>query len=136
MNEQQMSQKITVAVNMSDSQNDALRKAAIDWDIGISTILRRLVTHVIYRIFTKHDLTLDELLRKYHRLHAASFENSPGKNEKKSNKPSVRLAPKNYQAFDVLAEQGFYRNGELLNILIELFIVGIISKDEIWSTEQ
>jgi hypothetical protein len=128
-------QKIVVFVSMNNSQKIVMRRMTSNWGIGMSAVLRRLISYVVYRVFTKRNLTLENLLKEYQK--SCTDNNFSGnfsaRNDKKTYKVSVRLSEKDYHELNTLAEQGFYLPGELLSILVELLSAGIIAKHDIWN---
>jgi Arc/MetJ-type ribon-helix-helix transcriptional regulator len=125
-------QEVFVSVSMNESQKDFLREVALDWGISMSAVLRRLISYALHRI-SEHSLTLEGLLKQYQALHVNTASgDSYAKNDKKTYKTSVRLQEEDYRQLNVLAEHGFYLPGELVSILVELFIAGVVAKNDIW----
>jgi hypothetical protein len=127
-------QEAFVSVSMNESQENFLRKAAHDWGISMSAVLRRLIAYALRRIFVERSLTLECLLKQYQAMceNTTFTDGFSVKNEKKTFKTSVRLLEEDYKKLNVLAEHGFYLPGELVSILIELFVAGVIFKSDIW----
>ncbi|MDR2179715.1 MAG: hypothetical protein LBP21_05370 [Synergistaceae bacterium] len=135
LEEEKGRQKVAVSVNMSDSQKKGLKKMTVDWSIGLSAVLRQLVIYAI-RQRTERNFPLGFLMKQYQKIamNLADFNEFSARNEKKTYKVTVRLSEEDYQNFNSLAEEGFYRPGEFLSILVMLFIAKVIDRNKIWDT--
>jgi hypothetical protein len=102
-----------------------------DWGLDTATVGRRLIRHLL-----GHKAILLRLLQKYQAaiagkgIESCSFANRPS--ESRCCKISIRLNPEEKQELSLLAYEWFYLPGELARILFELFIMGIIGKNDIW----
>ena len=118
--------KVTVSVHLTESQKAALEEIIRDWDVEMATVGRRLVRYLL-----EHKITLLELLQKYQAGVADKrIANKP--TESRNYRVSIRLLHEEKQKLNELANEWFYLPGELARILLELFIMGVIEKNDIW----
>jgi hypothetical protein len=123
--------KVAVSVNLTESQKNALEEMIRDWGLDTAAVGRRLIRYLL-----GNKTILLELLQKYQAEVAnkgsasRSFRNRPP--ESRRCKISIRLNPEEKQKLSLLANEWFYLPGELARILFELFIMGIIEKNDIW----
>jgi hypothetical protein len=123
--------KVVVSVHLTESQKIALEEMIRDWGLGTAAVGRRLIRYLL-----GNKATLLELLQKYQ----AEVADKRGKSRSLTNKPlesrhckiCIRLNPEEKQKLSLLAYEWFYLPGELGRILFELFIMGIIEKNDIW----
>jgi hypothetical protein len=120
---------------MSDSQKEVLRRLTCDWGLGVSTVLRRLIKYVLRRVFIKRDLTLETLLKDY-QMQVNAFSSNEFARSKKIHRATVSLPEEDYQKLCVLANEGFYTLGTLINIFVELLTAGVIAQNEIWVIQE
>jgi hypothetical protein len=124
---QERVEQTSLSVKISDSRKILIKELARDWSVSVSDVLRRLILHVMDRIFTERNLTMQTILIEYH-----TNGTKMGKNAAKTYKTTVRLPKADYQRFNDLAEEGSLLPGELLAILVELFFLKFFASDAIW----
>ena len=118
--------KTAVSVHLTESQKAGLEEITRDWGIEMATVGRRLIRYLL-----GNKITLLELLQKYQTEVAnKKIVNRP--TESRSHRICIRLLREEKQKLNSLANEWFYLPGELARILFELFVMGIIGKNDIW----
>jgi len=118
--------KVVIAVHLSDSQKLMLEELISDWGVDMAQVGRRLIRHLL-----ENKITLLELLQKYQaEIAAKSIVNRQP--ETRTYRICIRMPHEEKQKLNELANEWFYLPGELARILFELFIMGIIKKNDIW----
>jgi hypothetical protein len=124
---------VGVTICLTDRQKAAIEELADGWDIDMATIGRRLI-----QLLLSKKASLTELLEKYHVVHASDNSTlehahvTPATRRRKEYRVSIRLTQEEKQELNILAEEAFHLPGEMGGILIELFIAGVIKKNDIW----
>jgi hypothetical protein len=126
---------VVVSVNLTEPQKITLEEKIRDWGLDMAAVGRRLIRHLL-----NNKTILLSLLQKYqaevaNRGIGAGSESCPSTNrpsEPRGCKICIRLTPEEKQKLSLLAYEWFYLPGELARILFELFIMGIIEKNDIW----
>ena len=118
--------KAVVSVHLTESQKTTLEEITHDWGIEMATVGRRLIRHLL-----GNKITLLELLQKY-QAGAADKKTGNRPAESRNYRICIRLPHEEKQKLNELANEWFYLPGELARILFELFIMGIIERNDIW----
>jgi hypothetical protein len=118
--------KVTIAAHLSESQKNEMEQLIRGWDVNMALVGRRLIQYLL-----SDKTNLLELLRKYH-AEATVRELKIKTFESRTYRVNIRLSREEKQKLILLAEEGFFLPGEIARILMELFIVGIIRKSDIW----
>jgi hypothetical protein len=118
--------KTTLSVHLTEFQKTELEVISSDWGIEMAMIGRRLIRYLI-----GNKVTLLELLQKY-QAGVAAERFASRLPESRNHRICIRLRHDEKQKLNVLANQWFYLPGELARILLELFIMGVIEKSDIW----
>ncbi|MCL2024090.1 MAG: hypothetical protein FWG82_06960 [Oscillospiraceae bacterium] len=118
--------KAAVSVHLTESQKSELEAITRDWGIEMATVGRRLILRLL-----DNKVTLLGLLQKYQAA-AADKKITSRPAESRNCRICIRLLREEKQKLNLLADEWFYLPGELARILFELFIMGIIGKNEIW----
>ena len=122
--------RITVAVNLTTSERNALGEIISASGFEMATVARCLLLALL-----NGKVRLPELLQKYqekakdpmHSSKSCDFKTS----ELRIHRICVRLTPKEKQELIVLARENFYRPAELVRILLKLFVMRIIRSSDI-----
>jgi hypothetical protein len=115
-----------IAVNLTETEKNAIENFVAARGFDIATIARRLV-----QILLSGKVTLPELLRKY-RETPISRETTNKIPELRIHRISVRLSEREEEKLSFLANGAFYRPSELIRILLRLFVIGIIKPSDFW----
>ena len=118
--------KVVVSVHLTESQKVKLEEITGDWGIDMAQIGRRLIRHLL-----DNKVTLLGLLQKYQAV-VAGKKTVYRPIESRNYRICIRLLHEEKQRLSTLADEWFYLPGELARILFELFIIGIIGKNDIW----
>lgn len=118
--------KVTIAAHLSESHKKALEEIIHDWDVNMALVGRRLIQYLL-----SDKTTLLGLLQKYH-AEGAVRKLKLKTSESRTSRVCIRLSRDEKQKLSTLAEEGFFLPGEIARILVELFIIGIIDKNDIW----
>ena len=118
--------KVTVSVHLTRTQKTALKEIIRDWGVDMAQVGRRLVRHLI-----DNKVSLMGLLQKY-QAGIAGKKITYKLSESRNHRICIRLLHEEKQKLDESANEWFYLPGELARIMFELFIMGIIEKNDIW----
>jgi hypothetical protein len=122
---------VVVSVHLTEAQKIALEETIRNWGLDMAAVGRRLIRYLL-----SNNAMLLHLLQKYQAgvadkgIGPCPFTNRPS--EPRCCKVCIRLTPEEKQKLSLLAYEWFYLPGELTRILFELFIMGIIEKNDIW----
>jgi hypothetical protein len=110
---------------MTDTQRSLLdsRLEEAGWDLDQGVVLRRLLQKALGESFD-----MESLLKQYYKL--PSSQKTPAM--VKSYKTSVRLSYRDWVQFRDLADKWARTSAAVAEILVELFIAGVIKKSDIW----
>jgi hypothetical protein len=112
---------------LTGSQKIALERLSSDWGVNMAVVGRRLIQYLL-----SGKLTLQELLRRYQaEVKSCGLKSKPA--ETRTSKLGIRVSEDEKRKLSVLADQHFYLPGEAARILVELFIMGVIEKSDIWN---
>jgi hypothetical protein len=114
-----------IAVNLTETEKNAMEKFVANRGIDIAVIARCLVQTLF-----SGKVTLSELLRRYREM-STSREITNKTPELRIHRIGVRLSQREKEALILLANGAFYRPGELVRILLLLFVMRIIEPDDI-----
>jgi hypothetical protein len=115
-----------VTVNLTESEKNAVEEYAAERGFDTATIVGCLI-----QILLSGKRTLPELLQKYEDafIDKGFVNKAPGL---RIHRITVRLSQKEKEELTVLAAGAFYRPGQLVRILLQLFVAGIIEPREFW----
>jgi hypothetical protein len=115
----------TIAVNVTESEKNAVEEYAAERGFDTATIVGCLI-----QILLSGKRTLPEFLQRYKDAFMdKGFANKIP--ELRIHRIAVRLSQKEKEELTVLAAGAFYRPGQLVRILLQLFVAGIIEPREI-----
>ena len=122
--------RITVAVNLTASEREALEKFVCVCGLEMAAVARCLLLALI-----NGKVTLPELLQKYR-----NKAKEPASSEKiqefktselRIHRVCIRLTTEEKQELTALAHENFHSPAELARILLKLFIMGVIRPGDI-----
>jgi hypothetical protein len=117
---------VTIAVNLTESEKDAIEQCVAALDFDTPTLARRLIW-----LLLSGRRTLPELLQRYKdALTGNEFTNKAL--ELRIHRIAIRISQREKEKLAVLADEAFYRPGKLVRILLQLLALGIIEFSEIW----
>ena len=122
--------KITVAVNLTTSERNAIERFTSASGFEMAAVARCLLLALL-----NGKVRLPELLQKYQEKAKELLDSGKSCDFKASelriHRICVRLTPKEKQELTVLAHENFYRPAELVRILLKLFVMRIIRSSDI-----
>jgi hypothetical protein len=117
---------VTIAVNLTESEKNAIEQCVAALDFDTPTLARRLIW-----LLLSGKRTLPELLLRYKdALTGNEFTNKAP--ELRIHRIAIRISQREKEKLAVLADEAFYRPGKLVRILLQLLALGIIELSEIW----
>jgi len=119
--------KAVISIYLTENQKNTLEELISEWDIDMALAGRRLIQYLI-----NNKTTLEELLKKYHAEYPLQGHKNSRPKELRTRRICIRLNRDEKQKLSILADEGFYLPGEAARILMELFIMGVIKKSDIW----
>jgi hypothetical protein len=118
---------VSVAVRLTEKQRAIMQEFVTAWDLDMAVIGRRLIQYFIGR-----KVTLEELLKKYN----ANYLNKTFKDKvfdsPRTYKFRIHLTRDEKQKLDMLGTEWCCLPGEVARIVVDLFLLGIIGKNDIW----
>jgi hypothetical protein len=115
----------TIAINVTESEKNAVEKYMAALGFDTATIVRRLIQNLL-----SGKLTFPELLQRYMMYTANEFVSEPS--GLRIHRINVRLSQKEKEELVVLAARALRKPGGFVRTLLRLLVMGIIKRHEIW----